>query len=130
MDLQGKVLYTIRKKVKYEQIRTYGTFSIREFKYFTVVSCFDLQKLQAFERWDGYRSSGSPSKTNKEKEKACFQVKRYIRMLMGSIACQITVECDKYWIVRLAGKGGVRFRIVDIDGDIVAEVSLMTSLID
>lgn len=45
-------------------------------------------------------------------------------MFMGSIACQITVDCDKYWIVRLAGKSTVRFRIVDVNGDIVAEVSL------
>ncbi|KAM1034721.1 hypothetical protein TB2_037520 [Malus domestica] len=90
MDLQGKVLYTILKK-----------------------------KLQAFERWDGYRTSSS---SKESKEKPWFQVKSYSRMLMGSIACQITVECDKYWIMKLAGKSGaVGFRIVDIDGDIVAE---------
>lgn len=64
----------------------------------------------------------APSKV--EKEKPWFQVTRYSRMFMGSIACQITVDCDKYWIVRLAGKSTVRFRIVDVNGDIVAEVSL------
>lgn len=43
---------------------------------------------------------------------------------MGSLACQITVEFDKYWIVRLTGKITAGFRIVDIHGGIVAEVSL------
>ncbi|KAM1079946.1 hypothetical protein ACFX13_014918 [Malus domestica] len=75
------------------------------------------KKLKAFEQWDGYRTS-SPS--NRNKEKPGFQVKSYSRMLMGTTACQITVECDKYWIV--AGKSGaVGYRIVDIDEHIVAE---------
>ncbi|XP_024031773.1 protein LURP-one-related 4 [Morus notabilis] len=89
MDLQGKVLYTIRKK-----------------------------KLQAFGgSWDGYKRGGS----NMNKEKPWFQVKRHCKMLiMGDMACQITVGCDKYRIVRLAGKGG--FRIVNnLDGKIIAE---------
>ncbi|PRQ17742.1 putative tubby-like domain-containing protein [Rosa chinensis] len=90
MNLQGKLLYTIRKK-----------------------------KLQAFERWDGYKWSGS-CKFEKE-EKPWFHVKRYSRMLMGSLACQITVGFEKYWIVRLTGKTTAGFRIVDIDGGIAAE---------
>lgn len=82
----------------------------------------NLQKLQAFERWDGYRRSGGSYKLNNEKPR--FQVKRYSRIRMGSLACQITVEFDKYWIVRLTGKTTAGFRIVDIHGGIVAEVSL------
>lgn len=81
-----------------------------------------LQKLQAFGRsWDGYKRGGS----NVNKEKPWFQVKRHCKMLiMGDMACQITVGCDKYRIVRLAGKGG--FRIVNnLDGKIIAEVRII-----
>lgn len=42
-------------------------------------------------------------------------------MLRGDVACGITVGYDKYWMVRLAAKAA--FRIVDVDGDVVAEVS-------
>lgn len=42
-------------------------------------------------------------------------------MLRGDVACGITVGYDKYWMVRLAAKAA--FSIVDVDGDVVAEVS-------
>lgn len=45
-------------------------------------------------------------------------------MLMGdSSACEITVGCDKYWVMRLAAAGKAGFTIVDLDGSLVAEVS-------
>ena len=43
-------------------------------------------------------------------------------MLMRDVACRITVGYDKYWIVRFANKAA--FRIVDVNGDVVAEVSI------
>lgn len=43
-------------------------------------------------------------------------------MIKGNLACQVTVGYNKLRIVRLAvGKGA--FGIMDIDGQIVAEVS-------
>ena len=77
-----------------------------------------FQKLLSFRGWDGYRSSGS----NINKEKPWFQVKKYYRMLMGDLACQVIVGHDKYWIVRMAGEAA--FRIVNINGDTIAEVSI------
>ncbi|GMN32207.1 hypothetical protein TIFTF001_003561 [Ficus carica] len=63
------------------------------------------KKLQAFGGWDGYRWSAS--NMNKE-EKPWFQVKRDCKMLiMGDLACQITVGCDKYRIQKLSSSGVV-----------------------
>lgn len=47
---------------------------------------------------------------------------------MGNLACEVTVGFDKYWVVKLAHKAA--FRIVDIEGDVVAEVSTTFSQID
>ncbi|KAF5478289.1 hypothetical protein F2P56_004861 [Juglans regia] len=95
MDLRGNTLFTIRRRKKFH---AFG-------------SC-----------WDGYRCSGSTI-INKL-EKPWFKVKRYCRMLMGDVACRITVgydKYDKYWIVRILGAGKAAFRIVDVDGGVVAE---------
>ncbi|XP_062147324.1 protein LURP-one-related 4-like [Alnus glutinosa] len=74
------------------------------------------KKLLAFGSWDGYRCSDSYI----NEEKPWFQVKKCYRMLMGDdLGCRVTVGCDKFRIVRLAGK--TAFRIVNVDGDIVAE---------
>lgn len=39
---------------------------------------------------------------------------------MGNSACEITVGLKKYWVVKMVHKAA--FRIVDLDGDVVAEV--------
>lgn len=78
-----------------------------------------LQKLLAFGSWEGYRLS-CPGINYKEKP--WFRVQRCYRMIKGDLACQVTVGYNKLRIVRLAvGKGA--FGIMDIDGQIVAEVS-------
>ncbi|KAF5460691.1 hypothetical protein F2P56_020541 [Juglans regia] len=93
MDLRGRVLFTICRN----------------------------KKLQVFGGWNGYRWSSS-SGINKE-EKPWFQVKKYCRLMLMAgdhdVACRITAGYDKYLIVRLAGKSA--FRIVGVDGEIVAE---------
>ncbi|KAG2681223.1 hypothetical protein I3760_11G134100 [Carya illinoinensis] len=83
-----------------------------------VLSTIRRKKLLAFGGWDGYRCSGFNT-TNEEQP--WFQVKKCNRMLMGDLACQVSVGYDqKYRIVRLAaGKGA--FRILNNEGDIVAE---------
>ncbi|XP_020218316.1 protein LURP-one-related 4 [Cajanus cajan] len=81
------------------------------------VLCTIHKKLLSFGRWDVYRCSGSNSEAG---EKPWFQVKRCYKMMTGKVTCQITVECQKYSIERSIG-GKRAFRIVDIDGDIVAD---------
>ncbi|XP_030945492.1 protein LURP-one-related 4-like [Quercus lobata] len=80
-----------------------------------VLSTIRGKKLLAFRGWNGYRCSSS----NIKEEKLWFQVKKYYGMLMGDLACKVTVGYDKYWIVRRTGKAA--FRVVNINGDIIAE---------
>ncbi|KAG2677324.1 hypothetical protein I3760_12G092000 [Carya illinoinensis] len=77
------------------------------------------KKLLAFGGWEGYRCRIHGSCVNEEKP--WFRVKKCYKsvLFMGDLACQVTVGYDKYWIVKLAGKAA--FRIVNTDGDIVAE---------
>ncbi|KAL4602784.1 hypothetical protein ACB092_10G078700 [Castanea dentata] len=80
-----------------------------------VLSTIRQKNLLAFRGWNGYICSS----INIKEEKLWFQVKKYYRMLMGDLACKVTVGYDKYWIVRMTGK--VAFRVVNINGDIIAE---------
>ncbi|TKY70931.1 LURP-one-related 4 [Spatholobus suberectus] len=80
------------------------------------VLCTIHKRLLAFGRWDVYRCSDSNCKTQ---EKPWFQVKRCYKIITRKVTCQITVECQKYCIEKTGGK--TAFRIVDIDGDIVAD---------
>ncbi|CAK7335513.1 unnamed protein product [Dovyalis caffra] len=74
------------------------------------------KRLQIFGCWYGHRWNSDANK-----EKPWFQVKKYCRFICtGSFACQVTVGFDKYWVVKMASK--TAFRIVDIDGDAIAEV--------
>ncbi|KAF5478290.1 hypothetical protein F2P56_004862 [Juglans regia] len=82
-----------------------------------VLSTIRRKKLLAFGGWDGYRCSGS----NTNEEQPWFQVKKCNRMLMGDLACQVSVGYEKYRIVRLMAAGKGAFRIVNNEGDIVAE---------
>ncbi|XP_022739068.1 protein LURP-one-related 4-like [Durio zibethinus] len=75
------------------------------------------RKLQIFGCWNGYKGSFTGTK----KEKPCFQVKKYCSILRRDSACQVTVGLNKYGIVSLGHKKK-GFKIVDLDGDTVAEV--------
>ncbi|XP_029127377.1 protein LURP-one-related 4-like [Cajanus cajan] len=88
MDLRGKVLCTIKKR------------------------------LLAFGCWDGHRCINSNFGSQ---EQPWFRVKRCNQMIKGKVACQISVGCQRYNIVKTSGKTEA-FRIVNMDGQIVAEV--------
>ncbi|KAK9265894.1 hypothetical protein L1049_021601 [Liquidambar formosana] len=92
MDRQGKVLFTIQRK-----------------------------KLRVFGRWDGYKRSAS--KVNKEKP--WFQVRKNFNVFEENLTCQVTVGYTKakaccYRMEGLAGK--LAFKIIDSDGDLIAEI--------
>lgn len=81
------------------------------------VLCAIKKRLLNFGSWDGYRCNGSNCRSM---EKPWFQVKRScLKMIKGKVACQIKVGCQKYCIVRISGKAA--FRIVNIDGHVLAE---------
>ncbi|XP_007040185.2 PREDICTED: protein LURP-one-related 4 [Theobroma cacao] len=75
------------------------------------------KKLQLFGCWNGHRGNFTGTK----KEKPCFQVKKYWRIPRRDLAYQVTMGLNKYWIVSL-GRNKQGFKIVNIAGDIVAEV--------
>ncbi|XVE57856.1 hypothetical protein DITRI_Ditri04bG0124000 [Diplodiscus trichospermus] len=75
------------------------------------------KKLQIFGRWNGYRGDFTGTK----KQKPWFQVKKCCRFLQRDIACQVTVALNKFLIVS-SGPKKPGFKIVNLDGDIVAEV--------
>ncbi|KAK7307847.1 hypothetical protein VNO77_41267 [Canavalia gladiata] len=79
------------------------------------VLCTIHKRLLGFGHWDVYRCSGSNSKSQ---DKPWFQVKRCYKIMKGQLTCQIIMECQKYCVETIDGKK--TFRIVDIDGDIVA----------
>lgn len=128
MDLRGRVLVTIRRKVLTKGLRLYffyvwfqaemlfGEWLIINWSGFC---CFLQRLLLVFRRWYGYRWNPA----NIDKEKPWFEIKKYCRICVGAAACQVTVGFDKYWVVKLRHKAA--FRIVDLDGDTVAEVNLI-----
>ncbi|EEF51162.1 protein LURP-one-related 4 [Ricinus communis] len=74
------------------------------------------KRLLLFGSWYGYRWNVADI----NKEKPWFQVRKCCSICMGNLACQVTVGFDKYWIVKLGQRAA--FRIVDFEGDAVAEV--------
>lgn len=87
-----------------------------------------LQRLLAFGHWEGHKCCSSSNCISQEQP--WFQVKRCHKMMTGKVACQITVGCQKYCIIRISGKSAeFAFRILNKDGHIVAEVINIPSFI-
>ncbi|KAJ6393704.1 hypothetical protein OIU77_023021 [Salix suchowensis] len=113
-DSDGHVVYRVdnydkkcRKKVYLMDLRGRVLVTIRR------------KRLQFFGCWYGYRWDSSANREN-----PWFQVKKYSRFIcMGSFACQVTVGFEKYQVEKLASK--TEFRIVGIDGDVIAEASIL-----
>ncbi|KAH7550278.1 hypothetical protein JRO89_XS13G0164400 [Xanthoceras sorbifolium] len=96
MDLRGQVLFIIQKR-----------------------------KSLFFGCWEGYKTmkTGCWSSTcSTNNEKPWFEVKRYCGLLRGYLFCKVRVGHDKYWIERSV-RSKSAFRIVDINGDAIAEVN-------
>ncbi|CAL0330735.1 unnamed protein product [Lupinus luteus] len=74
------------------------------------------RKSLSFGSWDGYRRNSSNCGSMEE---PWFQVKRCNKMMRRKVECEIEIECQKYCILRTSAKAA--FRIVNIDGHIVAE---------
>ncbi|KAK2664072.1 hypothetical protein Ddye_002646 [Dipteronia dyeriana] len=96
MDLRGQVLFTIRTKK----------------------SLFLGRRC-----WEGYRWSNNINTCSTNNEKPWFEVRRYYcRLFKGNLSCKIKFGHNKYWIERSA-RSKAAFRIVDINGDAIAEVN-------
>ncbi|KAK7253033.1 hypothetical protein RIF29_37422 [Crotalaria pallida] len=109
-DSNGNIVYRVDNYDKK------GTRHVNLMDLRGTILCTIHKRLLGFGRWDVYKCSGSNSKSD---EKPWFQVKRcYKMMITRTLSCQIIVGCQKYCIQRIGGK--TAFRIVNIDGDIVA----------
>ncbi|KAE9607737.1 hypothetical protein Lal_00013427 [Lupinus albus] len=80
------------------------------------VLCAIKKKSLSFGSWSGYRCNSPSYGSMKE---PWFQVKRCNKMIRRKVECEIEIECQKYCILRNSGKAA--FRIVNVDGHIVAE---------
>ncbi|KAK4262746.1 hypothetical protein QN277_028264 [Acacia crassicarpa] len=88
----------------------------------TVLCTIQKRKL-GFGCWEGFRYCSS-----RRKEMRWFQVKKCQNMMMkGKGECEITVGREKYWIVAM-GKNKAEFGIINMEGQIVAEVQQKESL--
>ncbi|XP_050229715.1 protein LURP-one-related 4-like [Mercurialis annua] len=87
-----------------------------------LVTILRRKRLLVFERWYGYRWNIR----NVNKQKPWFGVKKSCSICMGNFSCEISVGFDRFWIVKLSQKAA--FRIVDYEGDVVAEVKKKQSL--
>ncbi|KAB5564487.1 hypothetical protein DKX38_004541 [Salix brachista] len=128
MDLRGRVIVTIRRKVLQIQVKKELIYVLiitglmqfpdrfNEWDSLFFFGSVSMQRLQILGCWYGYRLDSGANE-----EKPWFQVKQYGRLFcMGSFACQVTVGFDKYWVVKLGSKQA--FRIVNIDSEVIAEV--------
>ncbi|KAJ4832030.1 hypothetical protein Tsubulata_010279, partial [Turnera subulata] len=111
-DSSGEIVY---------RVENYGHKSSKE------VYLMDLQGrvlvtlqrkplIMILQRWYGFKCNGDII----NKKKPWFEVKKCFRICMGRLICQVTVGFNKYRVVKLDQKAA--FRIIDVDGDIVAEV--------
>jgi len=93
MDLQGNLLCTIKKR------------------------------LLAFGCWEGHKYCNN-SNFRSQKEQPWFQVKRCTKIITGKVACQIKVGSQNLCIekIRTGKAAAIAFRIVNKDGEIIAEV--------
>ncbi|KAK7406150.1 hypothetical protein VNO78_07770 [Psophocarpus tetragonolobus] len=111
-DSNGAVVYRV------DNYDTKGRRHVNLFDLRGRVLCTIHKKLLAFGRWDVYRGNDN-SNRKIQTQKPWFQVKRCYKMITGKVTCQITKECQKYCIEKTGSK--TAFRIVGIDGDIVAD---------
>jgi len=79
-----------------------------------------LQRLLAFGCWEGHKYC-SNSNTRSQEEEPWFQVKRCHKIITGKIACQIKVGCQNLCIEKISIGKSFSFRIVNKDGQIIAE---------
>ncbi|XP_058735974.1 protein LURP-one-related 4-like [Vicia villosa] len=82
------------------------------------VVCTIKKRLLAFGCWEGHRYYSSNSGCRIQKEQPWFQVKRY---LTGKTACEIKVGSQNLCIENMSIGKSFGFRIVNKNGEIIAE---------
>ncbi|KEH21050.1 putative tubby-like domain-containing protein [Medicago truncatula] len=84
------------------------------------VLCTIKKRLLVFGCWEGHKYCNN-STFRSQKEQPWFQVKRCHKVFSGKIACQIKVGSQNLCIERISIGKSFAFRIVNKDGEIIAE---------
>lgn len=111
-DSNGNIVY---------RVDNYDTKGGREVNLMNLkgnVLCTIKKRLLAFGSWEGHKYHSSNSDSRSQKEQPWFQVKR---CLTGKIACHIKVGSQNLYIERTSIGKSFSFRIVNKDGQIIAE---------
>jgi len=82
--------------------------------------CTIKKRLLAFGCWEGHKYCNNSSLRSQE-EQPWFKVKRCHKVISGKIACQIKVGSQSLCIERISIGKSFAFRIVNKDGQIIAE---------
>ncbi|CAK8579166.1 unnamed protein product [Lathyrus sativus] len=82
------------------------------------VLCTIKKRLLAFGCWEGHKYHSSNSNSRSQEEQPWFQVKRCLR---GKTACQIKAGSQNLCIERMSNGKSFGFRIVNKNGEIIAE---------
>jgi len=82
--------------------------------------CTIKKRLLAFGCWEGHKHCNNSNFRSKEQQ-PWFQVKRCHKVISGKIACQIKVGSQNLCIERMSIGKSFAFRIVNKDGQIIAE---------
>ncbi|XP_050899802.1 protein LURP-one-related 4-like [Lathyrus oleraceus] len=111
-DSNGKIVY---------RVDNYDTKGGREVNLMNLkgnVVCTIKKRLLAFGCWEGHKYHSSNSDSRSDQEQPWFQVKR---CLTGKTACEIKVGSQNLCIERMSIGKSFGFRIVNKDGQIIAE---------
>ncbi|KEH15962.1 tubby C 2 protein [Medicago truncatula] len=82
--------------------------------------CTIKKTLLAFGCWEGYKYCNN-SNFGSQEEQPWFQVKRCTKIITGKVACQIKVGSQNLCIERISTGKSFAFRIVNKNGEIIAE---------
>ncbi|CAK8579168.1 unnamed protein product [Lathyrus sativus] len=111
-DSNGNIVY---------RVDNYDTKGGREVNLMNLkgnVVCTIKKRLLAFRCWEGHKYHSSISDSRSHEEQPWFQVKRCLR---GKTACQIKVGSQILSIERMSNGKSFGFRIINKNGEIIAE---------
>lgn len=128
MDIRGKLLFTVRRKVGFDEqgmsfvayIWSHGLISS------LVLFGFLWQRIWFLCDWEGYKEEDG---VNTEERKPFFRMKKVLRFFSRKLSCDVKLcgdESQESFCYRFEGFWGkTAFRIFDSRGGLVAEVRLL-----
>lgn len=122
MDSEGKVLFTVPRKVKLHEQHYFEKFETVTY----ICSWFAfLQRFKLFRFWEGYRSTDKEIET----KRPGFQVRKTLRIPRGNAPCEVIVGLDenqpRHYNIHGWSSCNSTCKLVDQFGGLIAEVNLI-----